>query len=238
LQEIFAKSYGAWGWSNATNSYQATTTGASLTTPATVCAGNVRGATDTCAIPPTVSNISFDGAPVGTIRTRGFINLTFNSNVDKDQIPLKEYVVDWGDGEKTTVDGNMIPRSGSDKPHSASHSYDYYDLLNKYNSANHSYDYPMLDCSKADQCTIAPRIKLQDNWGWCTEGYSYTSGTTTIGVPCPNTGKCAVNNYIASCTHDTEKNSSDVSGCATSGVLCSDGFSEPVSGNSITVYKE
>jgi len=122
-----------------------------------------------------------------TVNGRGFINVTFNSNVDSNQIPLASWEIDWGDGESLAVTGiNMAPQPSTTDPHSAYHAYDFYDLVGKYlNSLNNNGQYynklPALSCNSKTAptvCTVNPRVRLTDNWGWCTGG--------TTGTPCPS----------------------------------------------------
>jgi len=54
-----------------------------------------------------------------TINSNGFVNLTFNTDVDDEQLPLTTLAVDWGDGETTIVSGiEMRDRPSTDNPHS------------------------------------------------------------------------------------------------------------------------
>ena len=87
-----------------------------------------------CYILPEVNNIKANGviATTTTIIKNGFANLTFNTKVDKEQLPLVRYEVNWGDGESTVVSGvEMNHRPDASNPHSVYHLYSYWDLKNK-----------------------------------------------------------------------------------------------------------
>jgi hypothetical protein len=129
--------------------------------------------------------LEVDGSNSVTVNGRGFVNVTFNSIIDSNQIPLASYEIDWGDGESLAVTGiNMAPQPSATDPHSAYHAYDFYDLVAK--STSPTYKVPdsngillstTLKCG-ASSCTVTPLVRLTDNWGWCTGGRT--------GNPCPN----------------------------------------------------
>jgi hypothetical protein len=190
LSSLYAESEGVWDWVN--GSYVLNTS-ENWTSPSTVCAGARTGNTN-CAVAPTIQNFRLNGTTNALIKGRGFVNVTFNSFVDSQQLPLVSYEVDWGDGSSPlTVSGtDMSPRTNIADPHSVYHSYDYYDLLAKWNSIGgdnkrNTNVYTTLQCypqnSKQPYCTLKPRVRLTDNWGVCTEGYN--------GAPCPITGVCS-----------------------------------------------
>jgi hypothetical protein len=130
---------------------------------------------DYCAIPTYISNIKVNGLSGNIdLAKNGFINLTFNSLADSQQLPLVMYAVDWGDDEKTTVTGVEMrdrpdPAPGDSdnngNPHSLYHLYSYWDLKAKANSGITS-----IDCSTAGECKVRPKIQIKDNWGWCSGG--------------------------------------------------------------------
>jgi len=131
-----------------------------------VCNGGVRSANTNCAILPKVKNIKVNNSEEDiTINSNGFVNLTFNTDVDDEQLPLTTLAVDWGDGETTIVSGiEMRDRPSTDNPHSFYHLYDYWDLVSKGKG----------NCS-GGSCTIKPKIWVKDNWGW----YSGSDGINT-----------------------------------------------------------
>ena len=137
--------------------------------PTIVCLG-VRGNTP-CAIAPIISNIKVNGNEAGediNIIRNGFVSLTFNTVVDKEQLPLVEYVVDWGDGSITTVAGAEMnhrperPEEEEKNPHEVYHLYNYWDLVAKEKCID-------------GVCDIKPKIKIKDNWGWCNGGTNANS---------------------------------------------------------------
>jgi hypothetical protein len=151
---------------------------------------------DYCAIPPKVRNIkiNYDVGEIG-LRRNGFVNLTFNSEVDDQQLPMVMYAVDWGDNETTVVTGvEMRDKPNLDDPHSLYHLYNYWDLKAKQavnqtfnNSQNSVYcgnaysttatnnTGASIVISKApacDYCVVQPKVQIKDNWGWCNNGTS------------------------------------------------------------------
>ncbi len=125
---------------------------------------------DYCAILPQVTNIKVENSSGNVIITRnGFANLEFNSIVDGQQLPLVMYAVDWGDNETIVVSGvEMRDRPNPDNPHSLYHLYSYWDLKAKtgINCLNDCSGYGVSNAC----CVVQPRIKIQDNWGWCNGG--------------------------------------------------------------------
>lgn len=137
-----------------------------------------------CGIPPALSNIKANGEAASlTVANNQFVNLTFNSWVDGNQLPLVMYAVQWGDEESTVISGvEMSPRPDEKNPHSLYHLYDFWDL--KFKDA----DSANITCT-GSQCTVRTRVKIKDNWGWCNGGvtdsicsdeYSYVSGPMII----------------------------------------------------------
>jgi len=110
-----------------------------------------------CAYAPTV--VATEITP-DRVSGTGFVNLKFAAQVDNQQLPLVAYEVEWGDGEKTVVSGiEMNDRQDiNNDPFSLYHLYNYYDLVRQGTSCQN------------DICTPQIRIKLRDNWGWCTGG--------------------------------------------------------------------
>jgi hypothetical protein len=130
-----------------------------------------------CGIPPKVYNIKSDKYE---IYSNKFINLTFNTNIDKEQLPLVSYEVDWGDEEMTLVSGvEMIERPQEDYPHSLYHVYNYWDLKNKSGKPNSPVvcknkgsEHEGLKCEEKNCCFVKIRVRIRDNWDWCNKGDS------------------------------------------------------------------
>ncbi len=121
---------------------------------------------DFCAILPKIDNIEVNKT---VIQNTDFVNLTFNSIVDSQQLPLVMYAVDWGDGDQTVVSGvEMRDRANPDRPHSLYHLYSYWDLKARYASGVYGTDH-WITCSESE-CSIQPKVKIKDNWGWCSKG--------------------------------------------------------------------
>jgi len=175
IKRIFTQSYGAWKWVwdeiiPGTGRYEqtdgiewgVTSTDCNTTQRPSYVAGSTA---DICGIKPTVKNIKVNSLSSDvTFTANGFANLTFNTLVDGDQLPMVMYAVDWGDGEKTIVSGTeMSDRPNPDNPHSLYHLYSYWDLKAKANRGVKG-----VSCS-ASTCTVVPKIMIKDNWGWCND---------------------------------------------------------------------
>ena len=167
IMRLFAQSYGTWAWNDTDKRYEPVS--GDWTPPKTAC--NSTGLAprpaypgDFCGIKPIISNIKINGlSSDATFSKNGFANLTFNTAVDGDQLPLVMYAVDWGDGEITTVSGvEMRDRPNPSNPSSLYHLYSYWDLKAKANSG-----VTRVDCSTAGVCKVQPKIQIKDNWGWC-----------------------------------------------------------------------
>jgi hypothetical protein len=134
-----------------------------------------------------VSNIKVNSATTDVnLVKNGFINLTFNTKVDSQQLPMVMYGVDWGDNSKTIVTGvEMRDKPNQSLPESVYHLYSYWDLKAKANqdqcpgggtcsnfscSGGSKAGSGCIDCSTAGECRIKPKIQIKDNWGWCNHG--------------------------------------------------------------------
>ncbi|MDP2696131.1 MAG: hypothetical protein Q8O87_02660, partial [bacterium] len=204
VKKLFAQSYGSWIWTpdGLDGRYQRDNFGwGPPGTPTNVpnepnnglCNGNgtgVRAANSYCAILPVVdndanpgngNNIKVNGIIGNVVLTKnGFVNLTFNTKVDSNQLPLVMYAVEWGDGESTTVTGvEMRDRPNADVPHSLYHLYSYWDLKAKDNQTPSKLNGDCGTNCKADgyctdytgaYCRIKPKVQIKDNWGWCNHG--------------------------------------------------------------------
>jgi hypothetical protein len=188
LKRLFSQTYGAWEWVGSPTQGYYQSTNISWSVPNQICGGTppVRPTTvfpyieppatgsDYCGIPPQIANIKVNTATISaSIPKSGFINLTFNTVIDSQQLPLTMYSVIWGDGTETTVSGVEIrDQSNPNEPHSLFHLYDYWYMKEKVPGS----------CSN-NQCTAIPKIQVKDNWGWCNghgEGNS-AGGSQTCG---------------------------------------------------------
>lgn len=229
LQGIFFQSYGVWKWDKKKRSYVADDY--NWYAPLNLCANNVRGQNETCAVRPDVVSYSADGIFENQILLNGkqsldilgsgFVNLTFNSKIDSEQAPLRSYEVDWGDGETLVVStAGIKSRPDKDSPHSAFHFYSYEKLV----VADTNND--LVDCPpKSNYCTALPRVKIRDNWDWCSEGRD--------GIPCPSSKNafCANDNPAKTITGiSCVASASDYglnSDCPSATPICMDGWEEP-----------
>lgn len=197
LSRLFVKSYDVWEWDG--NKYKSVKgMGYDLNPPQTICNGTdprirptcepgVLCNQEFCSIPPLVKNIKIEnvGDEDVNIGISGSILLNFNTEADDNQQPLIGYNIDWGDGNRSIAENvRFIPQPVF--PYSFSHSYSYYDLKNKFDNDS-TIDKSALkcfsDCSTygvgngASCCVVQPRIRVKDNWDWCSDGIN--------GDPCP-----------------------------------------------------
>ena len=173
IKRLFAQSYGSWTW-NGSNYEQIDDV--SWSSPTSKCSGGVRpsysssSSADYCAVLPTISNIKVnDSAESIVLSTETqMVNLTFNTDVDENQMPMVMMSIGWGDGEVSVVTGTSMRDMAGDKQHSFYHLYGYWDLKSKV-----AQGVAGIDCSSvAGQCSVKPKVKIKDNWGWCNGGTS------------------------------------------------------------------
>lgn len=246
LSYLFAESYGVWDWSTVSGRYEINNSSAlTWTSPADICPNNARtGIFGSCSVRPDISNIELNGGNNATVFGSGFVNLTFNSKVDNQQAPLTLYEIDWGDLEKLSVSGqDMDDMPNRDTPHSAFHSYDYWDLRGKFDLATNKVKMPTVVCGDIDgthpkpYCSVKPKVKIKDNWGWCSEGRNGEGNA----CPTPATAVC-VNSSIPPTASSVKANCRDymnlisaLNMCPASTPYCSDGYYE--SQGEVTVYE-
>ncbi len=98
------------------------------------------------------------------INVSGYVTLSFNTDIDPQQLPIKTYIINWGDGTYTTVAGlSSLQKADTDNPETFQHFYNYWDILDKQNQG----ELPPGTCA-GNTCTFKPKIQIHDNWGWCT----------------------------------------------------------------------
>jgi len=245
IKRIFAQSYGGWVWDAATSHYQPVSDPSLIwSAPTTACNGTGNrtrpGAnSEYCGIKPEVTSMSLEGGNSGNVLLKkgGFVNFTFNSLLDENQMPVVMQGVKWGDDEELVVTGvELRDRINEKNPHQMYHLYTYWDM-----KAKNSYDQNIggsigensvycgdagavannfdgqssgYTCPNTSACCVAkPKVKIKDNWGWCTEG--------SDNRPCMFDNKCvnasnATNN--ASCESDLN--------CSGAYPYCRDGYYE------------
>jgi hypothetical protein len=92
------------------------------------------------------------------------------------------YSVVWGDGEEMKVSGvEMMDRPNPANPHSLYHLYSYWDLKAKFASGYTDPDIN-INCS-GSSCTVTPKIKIRDNWGWCNGGTAINDCDAWVSAP-------------------------------------------------------
>jgi hypothetical protein len=206
VKRLFARSYGAWEWNG--SGYARITDFNNWQPPANVCQGpggarpvydsatglcnggdcfSCPGPTcDYCGVPPQIRNLAVNGQAGGVYNgTMVLTNLTFNSFLDPNQMPLLKYTILWGDGSTTTVSGiEMRAKTDPAEPHTVYHLYNYWDMKSRLSANDRIYcgaagavarnlsgALSGVTCSaSAACCAVQPRLKIKDNWGWCNGG--------------------------------------------------------------------
>ena len=130
LKNLFLKEYSSYSYDG--SSYAADLDTPFDFTPKTQCSSNPRidsSLSSFCPIYPKVThvNLKLNGASLGSaspydLPQRGIYSLEFNSEIDKEQQPLKEIYIDWGDGSDQVITGQDARPSGL-TPHSFYHYY-------------------------------------------------------------------------------------------------------------------
>jgi hypothetical protein len=169
---------------------------------------------DLCSVLPKITNLEVNNTATSTaISKTQIVSLTFNSEVDGQQLPMVMYAVDWGDNETTVVSGiEMRGMPNEYDPHTLYHLYSYWELLAKHSidqreddknntvycgdDGEETCNYEDLNsvgdpcgsgtgyvCSGSDCCVIKPKVKIKDNWGWCN------AGSRTLGGDVENPGE-------------------------------------------------
>lgn len=169
LERLFLKSYNIWEWqgSGDEGSYVKTDKNWDLV-ESVYCPGNTRPAydpenqSDICRVRPKVENIKVNDLSNEnlSLSKAGKVKLSFTVFIDPDQLPLRAYTVDWGDGEETVVSGvTLRSRANVDNPFILYHFYDYWQMQQAYKAG----ETDALECSSG-QCITKIRIKVRDNW--------------------------------------------------------------------------
>ena len=114
-----------------------------------------------CRVRPKILNIRLNEEADGTnqakwakVHRTGTVKLSFNVKVDPDQLPIRAYDIDWGDGTHTDISGaTLLDRPNPDNQFVFYHSYDYWHLRKL----------PGVTCEE-DKCEVMIKIKVKDNW--------------------------------------------------------------------------
>jgi len=192
LKVLFTESYLAWEWNDEMRQYEAVdgfewidSAGKSQIInstwgpPTNLCPNNRRFEIMTlteqfCGIPPKIDNIKIGNTTAGNviIGRSDSVLLKFTSEVDKEQAPLTAYYIDWRDGTESIAEElRVMDKSNSDNPHRFSHFYDYETVYEA--SLANCYDYDDPQCASYNRgscCLVKPRIRIKDNWDWCSDG--------------------------------------------------------------------
>lgn len=163
--------------------YEAISIPATWGPPDKICPAGGRGDLY-CGIKPQVKNIKvgeITDKPVN-IGIANSVLLKFNTDADPDQQQLNEYYIDWGDGDESIATGKKFMVQPT-YPHAFDHYYSFNDLSGKYYNNDPKVIKDIKDvnlkCYKAGSneckdygigacCKVKPRIRITDNWGWCS----------------------------------------------------------------------
>jgi len=150
LSKLFAKSYHVWEWNNEHRRYELKDNLNWDITPSV-----------SDKYKPQVLNIKINDKEKGDIQIYGLksVVLKFNSQIDNNHLPLVGYRVDWGDGSPISQvnDLKVYPKTDEKDPHILFHTY---------------------ECSTGE-CKFVPKIQIEDNWGWCNNGYGCSEDSDT-----------------------------------------------------------
>ena len=191
LQQLFAKSYGVWDWLPDVNSTgeikgrYIPTSGYDWSIPTTACADGKRGEGVLCYNLPVIVNSPTHPTTTNienghTILANSPLRLDFNVQVDPEQLPIRSYSVEWGDGLKTSFSGTA--------------------LLDKTDTSNPFTLYHFYGDTTATDITI----RVKDNWdkegvmnfNVANQGLSCGAGSTCD----PATNSCCKFNSNSTCT--------------------------------------
>jgi hypothetical protein len=128
----------------------------------------------------------------------------------------------------------MKTMPNASNPHSAYHAYDYWDVYGKYKLSGATEKMPTVYCRPKDlpthpydYCTLKPKVKIKDNWGWCTEGRDGVACPTPATAVCQNPDTLAIQ-VKPNCRDYSASFSSLDQTCLPSYKRCSDGYYESV----------
>lgn len=182
LQRLYSQTYGSWHW----NGSSWVTDGSYYwQPPSNRCAGvgnqrpdcttsNDMSCGDICGVWPEIGNMMVNGKTTSiVINESQYVNLTFTSKVDKDQLPITDVEINWGDGSTNAIYTNMSMRNRPDvaNPHSFFHLYDYFTLTNNQGTPG-----SFITCGTTAQgigyCDTRPSVRIMDNWDYGLNGHN------------------------------------------------------------------
>lgn len=135
---------------------------------------------DYCAVPPQVIEGSakfLTGS--GNITTitggSGSVGIKFNTDADREQVPLQEFTINWGD-RTNSYTFPYAPRNDPAKPHIFSHVYS--NTGPTCSGVNTSNCCTTINGRRS--CNYEISIQVKDNWGWCN------NADVVTGSKCPD----------------------------------------------------
>jgi len=131
--------------------------------------------------------------------------LKFYAWADKNHMPIREVVVDWGDGgdypSPTGLNSEMMGKNRREmcdpNPNAQGWGGDLNACTNGYFQFIHTYicqqGGPGYD-RDTNKCYFKPKVYIKDNWGWCNDGtYAEQAGEASCW---PNKGQAYLNEII------------------------------------------
>lgn len=176
LQHLFGRTYGTWQW-NDDRGYQFVNNGIDWLIGMRRCAagenhpiGSVQGkfgGVTPCYIAPQVTNMRINDGPSAAIVNNGSVKLTFNTIVDKEQLPIRSFTIAWGDGTTTVVSGaSLRDRANTENPMMMYHFYDFRQLQQAG------------VCATQNSCQVTVTVSIRDNWDKQSESGGNTATLT------------------------------------------------------------
>jgi len=157
--QIFAQLYGLWEWNsglykNTTGSYT------------NVQLSDIDDGQSVTVVVTQLDNNAGDSVKMGG----GTLQLDFTTNTSNEQLPLREYHVNWGDGNTTPVTGSFEEKPSPADPHIIYHSYEYAASTCGTGCTQNCTVAGVTDTWTGNWRCFTPRVEVWDNWGY---EYSY-----------------------------------------------------------------
>lgn len=123
---------------------------------------------DYCYIEPAISNVLVDGLNANVEFTNAKdVVLSFNTQTDPEQLPLKSIMIDWGykDANNAPVTVELSGNLADINPRRIVHHYDYFVMAPD----------NLGGVCTTTRCIVKPKVTITDNWGYFKEvSFTYT----------------------------------------------------------------
>ncbi len=160
LSQLFVRSLGEYRWQFENGRWQY------------IRVGNGWNNIGASALPQIGNILVNDASSTVSMPDGGTVKLSFTTNINNDQLPLRSYSINWGDGSaSTTIQGYFNERPSAGDPHILYHSYS--------GTANPAVNYNIT-------------IQVMDNWGYGAVPQRYAesifNNAVCVGVNCGGGG--------------------------------------------------